>query len=122
MTITWNPGEMRREQTRRAGSKALILDALKAHPEGITNHFCNDRLGIYRYGARLLELRREGHAIESIHEGDGTWRFVLRSGPKPGEAGYLASLPAVSSITGRAIPAPATTDNDPAATGLLFDL
>ena len=115
MSITLaNPNEMR----RRASSKALILDALTtAGAKGCTNGDLNDIS--FRYGARILELRQAGHAIESIHEHDGTWRFVLTTGPRPGEPGFLASLPVLASITGRAIPAPATADDTPAP-GCLF--
>lgn len=31
----------------------------------------------YRYGARLLELKREGHAWVKEPEGGGVWRYML---------------------------------------------
>jgi hypothetical protein len=88
------------ELLRRASGKDRILAALQAAgPRGVTNHEFNDGMRIYRYGARLEELRKAGHAIESIHESGGTWRFVLTTGPRPGTAGYLASLPTVDNTT-----------------------
>jgi hypothetical protein len=121
MSITLsNPNEMR----RRASSKALILAALQqAGARGCTNLELNDIA--FRYGGRIFELRREGYDIpEPTVEAPGVYRYTLLTAPaapKPGEAGFLASLPVVASITGRAIRS-ASTDSTPAATGLLFDL
>lgn len=56
-----------------------------------------------RYSARILELRREGHAIESIRVREGSWRYVLRgaesvperlSEPEPTPAPQEATLSA----------------------------
>jgi len=41
-----------------------------------------NNMGIYRYGARIYELRREGHRILSIHEKAGLWRFVYQGEEK----------------------------------------
>ena len=119
MTIVWNPNEQRRQ----ASSRVLILDALvTAGPRGCTNGELNDIS--FRYGARLLELRKAGHDVESIFVGDGLWRFVLHvpartQAPQPGQAGYLASLPVVASITGRVVrPVPNLADT--VTTGRLF--
>lgn len=114
-----NPNEAR----RRASSKALILAALReAGPRGCSNRDLNDIA--FRYGGRLEELRTAGHDIESIDEGGGWWRYVLHEPAriKPGTPGFLASLPAVASITGRAIPAPAVPDSAPGGNRTLFDL
>lgn len=35
------------------------------------------RVGGYRYGGRLHELRREGHVIETIRTGDDTFSYRL---------------------------------------------
>jgi len=35
----------------------------------------------FRYGARIWELRRAGHQIITINEGDGVFRFVLEAEP-----------------------------------------
>jgi hypothetical protein len=107
------------ELERRESSKDRILAALQdAGARGVTNHEFNDGMRIYRYGARIEELRKAGHAIASIDEGNGCWRFVLTTGPRPGQPGYLASLPVVASIDRRLVKP--TTDTDPAATGRLF--
>lgn len=39
-----------------------------------------------RYGARLLELRAEGHIIESVRLRDGAWKYTLTSSPPGGVA------------------------------------
>jgi hypothetical protein len=101
------------ELQRQASTKARILAALRdAGARGVTNHEFNDGMGIYRYGARIEELRKAGHVITSIHESGGTWRFVLTIG------GYLANLPVTGSISGRPVrPVPPTA---PATDGRLF--
>lgn len=110
-----NPNEAR----RRASSKALIVAALKAAgPRGCSNDELNAIA--FRYGGRIHEARKDGHDIESIHEHDGSWRFVLHepartAAPRPGEPGYLRSLPVVASITGRPVRLP--TDSEPTAIG-----
>jgi hypothetical protein len=53
-----------------------IFNALKASGEaGVTNY---QLTGIaLRYGARLLELRKDGHKILSVHVKGSMWRFIL---------------------------------------------
>jgi len=106
------------ELTRRASSKDRILEALRAAgATGCTNHELN--VISYRYGARILDLRKAEYRIDSIHEHDGTWRFVLRTDtPQPGQPGFLASLPVVASINPRVRVTP-TTDDTP-RDGCLF--
>lgn len=53
---------------------ARILRLLKKHGD-LTNRDLN-RIA-YRYSARILELRNEGHKIVSVHEKDSLWRYVL---------------------------------------------
>jgi hypothetical protein len=124
MTLA-NPNEMRREMARRRTHKAAILELLQARgPLGATNvELVDPNVGGMRAcGARIPELRAEGYDIsDAINEGGGLFRYVLRTGPKPGTPGYLASLVPVASITGRAIPArtTTTTDNTPPP-GFLF--
>ena len=36
-------------------------------------------VGGFRYGARIMDLRAQGHVIESIHIGGSEWRFRLVS-------------------------------------------
>ncbi len=52
-----------------------ILRLLKKHGE-LTNYELN-RI-CFRYGARLQELRREGHIIVSVHDKDSRWRFIYK--------------------------------------------
>jgi hypothetical protein len=123
MTLA-NPNEMRREMARRRTHKAAILELLQARgPLGATNvELVDPNVGGMRAcGARIPELRAEGHDIsDAINEGGGLFRYVLRTGPKPGEQGYLASLVPVASITGRAIPARTTTTDNAPPPGFLF--
>lgn len=45
----------------------------------------------YRYGARLHELRREGHIIVTNHIRDGLWQYHYlgeRGGPESPDFGY----------------------------------
>ena len=54
---------------------ARILKTLKTNGSATNrelNRIC------YRYGARIHDLRREGHVITSVHEKDGLWRFVYK--------------------------------------------
>jgi hypothetical protein len=51
-----------------------ILKLLQEDGE-VTNVQLNEELHIYRYGARIMELRRAGHRIESVHERAGLWKF-----------------------------------------------
>lgn len=37
----------------------------------------------YRYGARLLELRKEGHDILTIYEKPGVYRYFYRGQAEP---------------------------------------
>jgi hypothetical protein len=100
LTYAGNPNEMRRRQS----SKAQILAALQAAgSRGCTNDELN--AVAYRYGGRIKELRDDGHDIESINEGAGLFRYVLHvpARIKPGQPGYLASLPVLASITGRPV-------------------
>lgn len=46
------------------------------------------RVGGYRYGARLHELRRQGYVIETISEGDDVFSYRLVAAP--GEARQLS--------------------------------
>jgi hypothetical protein len=55
-----------------------ILKLLKSEGEA-TNRQLNTIC--FRYGARIYELRREGHDILSVKEKDGLWRFIYRGHP-----------------------------------------
>ncbi|MDQ0825375.1 hypothetical protein QFZ60_001548 [Arthrobacter sp. B2I5] len=54
---------------------ARILKVLKTEGQA-TNHQLNKIC--FRYGARIHELRAEGHDILSVKEKDGLWRFVYK--------------------------------------------
>jgi Helix-turn-helix domain len=58
-----------------------ILRLLKERGE-LTNVEMN-RMGIYRYAARIQELRKLGHDISSVHEKGGLWRFIYTSWNHP---------------------------------------
>lgn len=51
-----------------------VLKLLKE--QGYATNVELNKMGIYRYSARVYNLRREGHIIKSIHEKGGLWRFV----------------------------------------------
>jgi hypothetical protein len=107
------------ELLRRSNNKARVLDLLRERGEaGATNVELCEVGGMRAVGARLTELRAEGHRIDTIREGGGLFRFVLRTGPKPGEAGYLASLPAIGSIYDNK--RETDSDGDPMSDGRLF--
>ena len=55
---------------------------------GITNVELNAIC--FRYGARLWELRREGHSIRTENRGSGVFAFVLDAQPaKPSKSDYM---------------------------------
>jgi len=55
-----------------------ILNILQERgSEGVTNVELNRDLGIYRYGARIFDLRRAGYRIDSRQLRTGLWRFTL---------------------------------------------
>jgi hypothetical protein len=69
---------MKTETERRLNNKERVLELLKiAGPRGCSN---GDLLAVggFRYGARLFELRREGHDIETIAGEGGAFTFVLK--------------------------------------------
>ena len=59
--------------------RTKILSLLRERGnQGVTNKELNHDLGIFRYGARIMELRQEGHNIQSIHVHRGLWKFILK--------------------------------------------
>ena len=72
---TEHRAEQRRETARLDSAKDRILVRLRAG--SATNVELNAIC--YRYGARILELKREGHAITKEHEGRGVWRYMLEA-------------------------------------------
>ena len=57
----------------------FILDALKSNPIVPSSHFVNN--GIYRYSARIFELRKQGHDIG--------WYFKMNGDRKTKTAMYF---------------------------------
>ena len=97
-----NHNELRRELARRTSNKAAVLELLRKRREaGATNVELVEIGGMRAVGARLTELRAEGHDIETIREGGGLFRFRIHEPARvqPGQPGYLASLP-VAEING----------------------
>ena len=62
------------EAARRMSSKERIYTRLLAGP--VTNTELNTIA--FRYGARILELRGEGHRIDRELVGRGVFRYTLR--------------------------------------------
>jgi len=69
--------ELAAERDRLATSKARILARLRQGPA--TNAELN--IICFRYGARIMELRREGHDIDKAHDHDGVWVYRLVGQP-----------------------------------------
>ena len=62
-------------QTRESQARR-ILKFLKLKGE-VTNVELN-RMGIFRYAARIKELRDDGYIIVSVRVKDGLWKFVYK--------------------------------------------
>jgi len=62
-----------REIHRRASNRDRVLARLQQGPA--TNVQLNDIC--FRYGARILELKREGFAIVKAHVGQSVWVYRL---------------------------------------------
>ncbi len=61
-----------------AADKLCVLEALEqAGASGLTTRELMDRGGGMRPPNRIHDLREEGHAIKTIHEGRGVYRYVL---------------------------------------------
>jgi hypothetical protein len=73
------------ETARRVNNFDKALTLLRARGQaGVTNAELLEAAG-FRYGARLLEIRRAGWHVESRHEHDGQWRFILHGPANPGQ-------------------------------------
>jgi hypothetical protein len=73
------------ETARRVNNFDKALALLRERGQaGATNAELLETAG-YRYGARLLEIRRAGWEVESRHEQDGRWRFILHGPRLPGQ-------------------------------------
>lgn len=62
--------------------KRRILNALiYFYPQGVTNRWLNDNI-CFRYGARLMELRRDGFEIDTKRIEAGLFKFTLLTLPE----------------------------------------
>lgn len=65
--------EVAQEAQRLASAKDRVLARLRQG--SATNVELNAIC--YRYGARIMELRREGYAITKTHQSKGVWIYAL---------------------------------------------
>ena len=97
--------------------RGRVLQALRAAGSaGVTNGQLHD-LGVWRYSARIHELREEGYTIRTVNGKDGLATFFLEAEPQtaspslspPPSAGggeqtlFDAPPVAVSAVTGRPV-------------------
>lgn len=70
---------MQYSSSRAATQRAAILDLFIRY-RAVTNKHLN---GVgFRYGARIHELRRQGHRIKSLRGQQGVWTYVYEGGPE----------------------------------------
>jgi len=74
----------RPEAIRRARNVDRVLAHLQAHGQATNVELV--AIGGMRAGARIFELRKQGHVITSEHVTDGVWRFIYRGYVAPGQA------------------------------------
>lgn len=124
MTVVYTGDEMAREQERRTSHRERVLQALRAAgAAGVLNVIlCRKDIGGSRAGGRVQEWRDRGYVIDCDRVEDGVYRYTLRAeparAPRPGERGYLASLPSVASINPRTRVTP--VEDDTPRPGSLF--
>jgi hypothetical protein len=102
--------------TRKALTLSLLRDAGERGVE--TAEFLNAGVGS-RYGARLLELRNEGHVIEAERIRNGSWKYTLLSEAGIGAGPSRPSLGA-SVDSGGALPSGTDTAPPKSAAQQLF--
>ena len=73
---TAHRAEVQEEADRLASAKDRVLARLR---QGSATNIELNAI-CYRYGARLLELKREGHPWVKESEGRGVYRYMLTSG------------------------------------------
>lgn len=74
---------MQTELNRRQSNTARILELLKA--QGYATNTQLQAIGGYRYGARLLELRKERHVIVTHRVKDGVYHYTYKGQREPGQ-------------------------------------
>ena len=103
------------ELARRGSAKERVLAALvAAGPVGATNDQLNDIC--FRYGARIKELRDEGHRIEREHVMGGCYRYVYQGPPAalpmPGTFVPPVGMPVYTTAPAAAKARPSRTTSD----------
>ena len=67
---------------KRKSHKAALLELLS---DGQVHHMAQClRVGGFRYGGRLFELRKQGYVIETIQVDDDTFAYRMIIEPKQG--------------------------------------
>lgn len=64
------------ERTRRQNNARKVLAYLQAHGEATNAELL--RIGGFRYGGRVHELRKAGYVIDTIQVAKGLFKFVYR--------------------------------------------
>lgn len=68
--------------------KQLTLNLLRsAGDKGVDNRELN-HAGVWRYSARIKELRDEGHNIRTVRLGQGHFRFILTEPSRSTNSGH----------------------------------
>lgn len=88
MTEQLLPFESQRECKRRMSNRDRVLARLQSGPA--SNRELNDIC--FRYGARILELRRDGFHIDTEYGADGFVLYRLRSS---GQAAPFLAAPVI---------------------------
>jgi hypothetical protein len=76
-TMFMEKGERKELEKRVEKQRNLILDLLIHRSGGVTNIELI-RMGILRPAARIEELRKEGHIIDTVHVKGGIYKYVYR--------------------------------------------
>lgn len=77
-----NPSRKASEVSKPSKKEITLRMLTEAGSEGVTNRQLNDA-GIYRYSARIKELRFAGHDILTRRAVGGKFIFILRGGEPP---------------------------------------
>lgn len=64
------------ELERRKSNTTKILEYLKKYGQATNEEL--ERIGGFRYGARIQELRKEGNQIITVREQGGLFRYTLK--------------------------------------------
>lgn len=64
------------ELERRKSNTTKILEFLEDNGEATNAQL--EKIGGFRYGARIQELRKDGHSIVTTRESGGLYRYTLK--------------------------------------------